>query len=981
MPPRGALLAIAAGDRWLLAFALATLSVLAAGGFARRVARIHRGRARRDPSRVPPSVRRRAGVLIAAGPMVGFLTSPTLGEHALLAALGAVALAAAATAVERRPDADRFVAALVVAAAAIAVAFGVRFGPTGVSAVDVLGAVALIATVTFAIDGLGTGDGLAPGLGAAGALGVFALAGFAGQDSLAAVAVGLLGACTAFLAFSLPPASLFVGRGGRLAIGYTLAVGALAVRLPVGSTGRLLVPLVLLGLFVLDAVVVFGDRLRRQRALVESRADHIVHRLVARGWSKIGALVALVVAQLVLTVTAVFTGRGVLALWLGIAITAAVLATVGGETARGQLDREPPRGLGRRARMTAGFVAIATLLAVLPTVLVVPDVRDAMDRGREAASSALAAARDGDELEAELGFRQASAAFEEAHDRLGGWSISGALAVPGLASNLRAARTLADVGLELARAGERLTFAVDPASLEVIDGRLPLEEVRRVTPALEDGAVTLEEAVVRLRAIDQPYLIPAITEALGELTSELSQATGEARRGAAAALLAPAIFGADGARNYLLVVQNNAELRATGGLIGNWGLITAVDGDVSVGELLEPAEWNAALRAVPDPTLDVPPEYLERYGFRPEWSMQDANLTQDFPTVTSLLTGLAPQVGLPPIDGVLAVDPLGLAALLELTGPVRVSGWPEDITADNVVEVTLRDAYAAFADESERTEFIGNVAETVVDGATSVNLGEPARIARVLGGAAHEGHLIFGFTDPEEEELAKTLDVAGELAPVRSDALAVNTQNAAANKIDYYLDRRLEYRVDLEPDADGETARIDAELTLRLENTAPAAGLPEIVIGPFSEDYAAGQNRSLVSVYSPLDLRAATVDGEAVHVAGAPEAGRSVYGLFVDIPAESTRTLEMRFTGRVPLEPGGWYELALDPQPTLEPDPVHVSVEVPDGWEVVEAPGLLRPFDRRASGAAVLARPRRVRVQVAPDPPALSLWDRLRAGT
>ncbi|HUF85085.1 MAG TPA: DUF4012 domain-containing protein, partial [Acidimicrobiia bacterium] len=559
--------------------------------------------------------------------------------------------------------------------------------------------------------------------------------------------------------------------------------------------------------------------------------------------------------------------------------------------------------------------------------------------------------------------------------------VSGALLVPGLAPNLRAARTLAEIGLDLARAGERVTTAVDPTSLEVIDGRLPLEEVRRVTPALAAGAAALEHAIARLGALDDAYLISAVSEARDDIASQLGRATGEARRAVAAARVAPAIFGADEERTYLLLVQNNAELRATGGLIGNWGLLTAVDGDVSVAPLLRARAWNEAVEALPNPMIDVPSEYERRYGFRPAFSLQDANLSQDFPTVARLLSSLAPQIGLPSIDGVLAVDPLGLAALLELTGPVRVAGWPEDITATNVVKVTLRDAYEAFEETPERAEFLGDVAEVVVDEATSVNLGSPAKIARVLGGAAHAGHLQFAFTDDQEQQLARMLDVAGELAPVRTDALAVNTQNAAGNKIDYYLERRVEYRVRLKPDADGRTARVEAELALRLENTAPADGLPQIVIGPFTEDFVAGVNRSLVSVYSPLVVEQVTVDGSEVEATAAAEAGRVAYGLFVDIPAKSTRTVVLRLGGDVRLQPDGWYELALDHQPTLEPDRVHFSVEVPDGWEVTEAPGLVRPFDRRASGAVVLQRPRSVRVQVAPDPPTLDLWDRLREGT
>src|SRR5450759_3700004 len=145
MPIGPAPVAVAAADRWLLAFSLATLAVLAVGSFARRVARTGAARARRGEARSTPGVRRRAGVVVA------------------LAVLGAWA--------ERHRDPDRFAAVMIIVAAAIAVVGGVRFGPTGVGVLDALGALVVIALATAAVDGLGAADGLAPSLGAAGALG------------------------------------------------------------------------------------------------------------------------------------------------------------------------------------------------------------------------------------------------------------------------------------------------------------------------------------------------------------------------------------------------------------------------------------------------------------------------------------------------------------------------------------------------------------------------------------------------------------------------------------------------------------------------------------------------------------------------------------------------------------------------------------------------------------------------------------------
>ncbi len=90
------------------------------------------------------------------------------------------------------------------------------------------------------------------------------------------------------------------------------------------------------------------------------------------------------------------------------------------------------------------------------------------------------------------------------------------------------------------------------------------------------------------------------------------------------------------------------------------------------------------------------------------------------------------------MDGVIAVDPPGLAAMLKLTGPVTVPRWPVPITADNVVDVTLRQAYEQFP-QDERVVFLGDLARKVTEAFTRADLGRPAQVTAALGPAASHG--------------------------------------------------------------------------------------------------------------------------------------------------------------------------------------------------------------------------------------------------
>ena len=490
--------------------------------------------------------------------------------------------------------------AATVIAAAVAVIAGARFGPTGVDALDVVFAFCFIVVVTEAADGFGNVDGLATGIGAASAAGLFALAGFGGQDDLATVALGLLASCFAFLAFNMRPASLFVGRAGRLAIGYTLAVGVLTVQVVPSAPRELITPPMLVGVLLVDAAVVAVDRLRRRHPLVEHRSDHLVHRLGALGWSPGEAVILLVLAQVALSAIGVFTGRAVMALWLGGALAAVVVLVLVVEVARARLEHDRAPGFGLTVKVVIGVFIVGVIVAVAPLALVVTDAKALMENGREAASRGLASARDGDTTTASASFREAAAAFKQARDKLDSPMLSGGLAIPLLAPNVRAARTLAEIGTDLADAGESVTAAVDPAALEVVDGRLPLEEISSITPKLREGAAALERASRRLDEVQaDPYLVAPVREAVDKVHTQLTRADREAQHAAFAAQLAPAIFGGEGPRTYLLVVQNNAESRATGGFIGSYGLVTALDGKLDVSELLRTREWNDLLRSAP----------------------------------------------------------------------------------------------------------------------------------------------------------------------------------------------------------------------------------------------------------------------------------------------------------------------------------------------------------------------------------------------
>ena len=108
-------------------------------------------------------------------------------------------------------------------------------------------------------------------------------------------------------------------------------------------------------------------------------------------------------------------------------------------------------------------------------------------------------------------------------------------------------------------------------------------------------------------------------------------------------------------------------------------------------------------------------------------------------------------------------------------------------------------------------------------------------------------------------------------------------------------------------------------------------------------------------------------------------ANEGVYSIFADMPSQSTGKIDAELSGNVELH-HGWYELVVRHQATLNPDRLHVSVNVPKGWRIDKAPGMERAFAGRASATLELERTKTFRVHIVRDPGTWDLWARLEAG-
>ncbi|MGH2828888.1 MAG: DUF4012 domain-containing protein, partial [Actinomycetota bacterium] len=352
------------------------------------------------------------------------------------------------------------------------------------------------------------------------------------------------------------------------------------------------------------------------------------------------------------------------------------------------------------------------------------------------------------------------------------------------------------------------------------------------------------------------------------------------------------------------------------------------------------------------PALEMPAWYVrhyDRHRARTLWS--NVSMEPDFPTTAPLIAAYYSTTFGEPVDGVIAIDPFALERILRATGPVP---GPEGITFDegNVARFVMSDSYARFPDQTRRKTVVLEAAHVVFERLkTGV---DAAALATALASAVRDKHVMVWMRSSAPQRALQALGADGRFGAPGRASIGVVTQNAAENKIDYYLRRTI--RLELRLRADGVA---DGTLRVRLDNLAPDAGLPRDVIGPITKPegrgrdpsrFVAGLNVSWLNASLPpgalvlawrVDGRAAASDQTA-----APHA--VISSLYLEVPSRASTEATLWF--RLPPGPG-WngrrLALLVPRQPTAAPDQVEIVVAAPDGRRLY--PGGRREFAVRTA--------------------------------
>lgn len=583
----------------------------------------------------------------------------------------------------------------------------------------------------------------------------------------------------------------------------------------------------------------------------------------------------------------------------------------------------PKRRVRRRwVGLTVLVIVVIVAATTGPAVYALIRAGVAAQSAKTTVQRAADLARQGNAEEAAQALGDASQDLSGARDALRGtgfWRD-----VPGVGTQVRAMEDAATAGAstldgmrDLARvAGDILNAAasanattgvlVNPVEAHRSFSDLTPEEKRamlaRLDRSLPDIRAAQAKVTVALEAwnrIPQDRLFAPLRSALAPVAQQLPALKRSLDEAVPLLSVFLPIAGYPTPTDYLVVLQNQDEIRATGGFLGTWGILSLDGGDLKEFSFNDVYTLDNPVSAT---WKEVPPAPLSQRLGVPAWFFRDANWSPDFPTSAARMsdfyvreTKLGTGKDVKPPDGVIAVNPPLFKGLLRMTGPITV----DDVTftEDNFFDVLEFEVEQRFLEQGiphdQRKQILLKLGDALMQKIMSLPASQWPDLLDLLTNALDHKQMQIFARDPSLLAQLDAFHWTGRTKPTSGDFVWVIDSNLAALKTDGIMTKRVRYELDAT-----DPAHPVATVTLRYSNDGPRIGT----------DFRYTRYRDYVRVYVPEGAELISSSGamkdDRYRTGGRMvpgpvdvyrELGKTVFGAFWSIEPKTTQELTFRY--------------------------------------------------------------------------------------
>lgn len=466
--------------------------------------------------------------------------------------------------------------------------------------------------------------------------------------------------------------------------------------------------------------------------------------------------------------------------------------------------------------------------------------------------------------------------------------------VPMAGPNLEAVRIASTSVDELVQGVVRPATAVSLDALKPVDGAIDVAALTELAGVVDGVATTIDEVSAQLDQLDRDQLIGPVADGIVQLDDAVQQVQPMVEPAQAALEVLPRALGADGPRNYLLLFQNNAESRGTGGNPAALLLLNVTDGRISIAQQASSTDFARQ----ETPIIELDPESEALYGDKIGRYMQDVTVTPDFTETSELIRAFWTDQFGTEVDGVVSFDPVALGYLLGATGPVTLPTG-EQLTADNAAPLLLNEVYFRYPEGDAQDAFFAAAAGSVFQVITS-GAGDTQALLDALTRAVDEGRLMYAPSDEIEAEFIAGTRITGTLPVDNAEQtmVGVYVNDITEGKLDYYLQ--------MDAAAATDACTVDAATAATFTTTATLTNTlqPEQVSG--LADYIApgrffpkGDIATDLVLYGPVGatFQSAKLDGAPAAVTPVTHLGRPAVKITVRNSPGATHTFSAVWTG------------------------------------------------------------------------------------
>ncbi len=370
-------------------------------------------------------------------------------------------------------------------------------------------------------------------------------------------------------------------------------------------------------------------------------------------------------------------------------------------------------------------------------------------------------------------------------------------------------------------------------------------------------------------------------------------------------------------KRYMIIMQNDKELRPTGGFMTNYATFKINNG------LLQSDFTSKDMYSI-DRTLDLidatydfpdPPASYAKYLKVERWYARDMNSSPDF--ITSMdqflkfynMAGRLNPLEIKPVDGIIGIDTYVIQELLDITGPVTVSGIT--YSKDNVVLELEKIASLELREQANRKKVLGDLMEAMLINVfqSDKNLW-PKLIDQGVSLALRKHILVYVF-DTEAQALVEKYNFAGRLIPdTPGDYSMVVSTNLGGDKTNWFTSKKVAHTLTQEGDKWLRTVKIDYTYAN-----------PSAEYGPFVKGF-----KDWVRVYAPAGSQFVSVDGSSDGTTTDQELNKTYFTGFMELAPNETRSMTFKYylpSGKVN---GDTYSLAIQKQAGIDVETHTVTV-------------------------------------------------------